>query len=50
MNNKLSKLCECKIMEFDLYARCRLTIYAIYNCCKTLVETQTHIHVDRNDL
>ena len=42
MNNKLCRICGCEVRELDLCTTCRLSITSICNCCKNVVDTQTH--------
>jgi len=50
MNNKLCRLCGCEIKELDLCIKCHLITTTICNCCKNVVDVQTHIHIDFNGL
>ena len=50
MNYALCRLCGCEIKELDLCQKCSLIITTITNCCKNVIEIQTHIHVDCYDL
>ena len=50
MNNKLCRLCGCEIKELGLCKKCSLIITTICNCCRNIVDTQTHVHVDYYDL
>lgn len=50
MNYKLYQLFGCEIKELDLCKKCNLFSTTICNCCKSIVEIQTPIHVDNYDL
>ena len=50
MNNKLCRICGCEIKELDLCTKCRLTVTAVCNCCKNIMDIQTHVHGEYNDL
>ena len=50
MNNKLCRSCGYEIKELDLCLKYHLIITTTCNCCKNIVDIQTHIHVDFNGL
>ena len=50
MNNQLCRICGCEIKELDLCKKCRLTVTTVCNCCKNIVDIQTHIHGECNAL
>ena len=43
MNNKLCRICGCEIRELDLCTICCLSITAICNCRKNIVDIKNHV-------